>query len=440
MGRFFGDKGPYRPHLTRAGGQGKEFADLRRDLADSFARVETEFVQGFFGTQAAWYIDPDNGSDSTGDGSVAAPFATGRAAGQRLSREEVQQPTLVKFLGDMEDDDEFNVLGSSMSLGATLEVEGTLLDTLSGTIVTVTPNATTSEAPWELETSGVTWTSTNNRRIQLPGGQVGYVYQVVDANNVKVGRFQLEGSVDGFTPTTGAFTVSRASVLPRMTLDVKPAQMNPFFFSTALDSTRIRDLDLADDTSQSCCHFYSASLFGCRVATSRCVFVSDGVYRCCWRDCDNGQEFSAYDHFGQYGLFDGGIITSIGVDNAWIAQAPFLFIRNKPIMYRSGLFLDNPSRVNVFTEGLHCEEFLFDAINFFGTTAVLLNGEVSGSSSRGAGVGINVSSTINVAYNAANKPSITGPGGAALIGGTLRATTGDIPFINTTKLASLIEN
>lgn len=71
--RSFGSQRPYRAHLLRGGGLGKEMEDLRDDIDEGFSALEAETNPI---TESVSVFVAQAGSDTTGDGTESRPYAT----------------------------------------------------------------------------------------------------------------------------------------------------------------------------------------------------------------------------------------------------------------------------------------------------------------------------------------------------------------------------
>ena len=72
--KYFGSQRPYRDHLARSNGLGREVADLRRDVEVGFSAVQAK-VEGPDPLSTVVYV-AQAGDDEAGDGTLVAPYAT----------------------------------------------------------------------------------------------------------------------------------------------------------------------------------------------------------------------------------------------------------------------------------------------------------------------------------------------------------------------------
>ena len=388
-----------------------------------------------YGDQVNWAVDPANGNDKA-PGTLDSPLKTAAELGGRLSGQRFSKNTLITLLGDLPADDPLNVLPAQLDAGLTFELTGTLTPVGSGTIVSVTPNAVTGGSPWELETSGLDWTAISERRVQLDSGVVGWVGEVVDADNVRVSTFQGELDNDNVTPlATQSFSVDRPSTIPSMMLDVRTPLGNPFIFTHVAPPIRVRNLDFVGAPS-TMSTWWGAQLFGCAVRESR-TQSQCSIFRSCLRDIVHPQEFAVRDD-SYLLIFDGGLVADFPASGAsWIPGAATAWIRYRPWFYQTGCFVDNAVKMSVRSEGMFFEEWPFEAFNAFSAVQVQLGGVLAGSSSIGTAVGISVNGGVTgVGYLSAHKPTVSGAAGDTRIGGTVTAY-GSIPFINAANQAAL---
>jgi len=405
--------------------------DLRQSPSGQILGVASPLAA--WSLQPAWAVDPTNGNDLA-TGTPAAPLKTAAELGARLSGQRLQQNTTVTLLGSLPSNDPLFIAGTWLG-SFTFELSGTLENTVAGQLVTVTANATTGRAPWLLETSGIDWTTATQRRIELSGGSVGWVGEVIDATHVRVSTFQGENSDNDVTPVAlDTFVASVPSSSPTISLGIEGALDDPVLFTApAQAQVRVRNLTLSG-AGRSTSSWRSAQLWGCRIQNPRTLGISTTVLRSCFRDTAQAQEFIVRDD--AYLLIVDGVMVqdSSGVGQLWVPAGLTAWVRGLPWFRNTGIFLQSSVFLHSFSR-MHFEQF---NIGIDSTAAMLsLTGIVSGTSTLPGSFGLVIRNAQVALYSVAAKPTISGAGGDTVIGGTVTAYAG-VPFINAANLARLV--
>ena len=169
-----------------------------------------------FGQQAAWAINPGTGNDSN-DGSPGAPLRTMAAFSARMSGQLVTVAQTLQLVGDVLDAPLW-LRGTAYAAGASLTVTGTRTVLGTATINVVTPLGTAGTFPWQLTTTGINWTTAPlGSQLRFSTGHVGFIAEVLGANDVVVGAIAAPGvSLAPITPTVASTVdlVSLSRALP----------------------------------------------------------------------------------------------------------------------------------------------------------------------------------------------------------------------------------
>ena len=108
--------------------------------------------------------------------------------------------------------------GTAYAAGASLTVTGTRTVLGTATINVVTPLGTAGTFPWQLTTTGINWTTAPlGSQLRFSTGHVGFIAEVLGANDVVVGAIAAPGvSLAPITPTVASTVdlVSLSRALP----------------------------------------------------------------------------------------------------------------------------------------------------------------------------------------------------------------------------------
>lgn len=178
-----------------------------------------------FVTQAAWFINGTTGNDANDGATATTALRTLAEFSRRMkgavifppSNQTNERQMVVTLAGAFASTDELYLDGILLFDISSLLVQGTVTTTaLAATITAVTAlGAGGTTAPFTLTTTGLDWTTTAERRIVFPGGQVAWIGRVIDANNVTI-------SNPGITPTNGqVITVQTTTAVPNLLCNVQ---------------------------------------------------------------------------------------------------------------------------------------------------------------------------------------------------------------------------
>lgn len=163
------------------------------------------------GAQTAWAIDPVLGNDQN-IGTPAAPLATMAEFCERYLGVRVRVAATLQLVGDVIDSPLW-LSSTRFASAGTLTISGTTatIGTATITLVTGLNTASATVQPWQLTTTGINWTTVPlGSRLLLSNGSVGFIRNVIDANNVVCGAFCTKASAS-IVPTT-AFTITVQSL------------------------------------------------------------------------------------------------------------------------------------------------------------------------------------------------------------------------------------
>lgn len=263
-----------------------------------------------WGTQAAWVIDPTNGNDS-GDGSASSPLRTMGELNSRLCGNFIQQPSTVQLVGDVLDQP-LQLIGTRFKLGATLLVNGTRTVVATGSVSVVTPIGVGGTVfPFQLTTTGLDWTTqAAGSQILFSNGTVGWIRNVVDANNVIIGAVTTLAASTLVTPTAGltfeVATLSRAQ--PPILSTV--AQTNGTLTAAVMQLQNLSfDSGLNLDVIGASC-----TIAGCEVKTSNTTLSNAGPGVLIFRSCRFSitTAFALNSGSGRTTLFAGVLVSATG--------------------------------------------------------------------------------------------------------------------------------
>lgn len=198
-------------------------------------------------TQLAWEVDAVSGDDSN-SGAPGSPLKTLRRLSQLLYLGLITQSVTVDVLTDMPEPDRLNLSVLFEGVSTTLTVQGAVTDIATFTIVTAVSAAPSAATyVWAINTTGIDWTTQTDRRIQLPGGAIGHVGTVVDANNIIVTKFLSQTGV-AETPVAGSATLQRTVKMVPFAARVQPSYTNRLAVFSNLPQVIIQHFDLRSST------------------------------------------------------------------------------------------------------------------------------------------------------------------------------------------------
>lgn len=166
-----------------------------------------------YGSQLAWAINASTGSD-LGPGTPALPLRTMAEFNARMFGVRVPVAQALQLVGDVLDEP-LMLSGTRYPVGGSLTVSGTRTALASGCTISVVTalggNPIGTSFPWQLTTAGVNWTTTPaGAQIRFSNASIGWIAEVVDANNVIVSPVSVTGATA--VPTTAlTFSVETLS-------------------------------------------------------------------------------------------------------------------------------------------------------------------------------------------------------------------------------------
>jgi hypothetical protein len=370
-------------------------------------------TSGGYGAQLTWAIDPATGNDSN-TGTPASPLATMAEFNRRLARQTVTAGAVtLQLVGDVTDKP-LSLVGTGFAAGSTLTVSGTVTQVATPTITGVATLETNTA--FQLTTTGIVWSAANvGQRLLLPTGQIGWVAEFVDANNVITGPF-VNTAGTAVAPSNGALTVQTVSAA--LAPSVQGAA------TTTATVVLVRDVSIT--TSFALGLFYAngipLGMFGCKVAATGSPTIFAQIFI----------------NFIACGLFTAGVTfrgmgSWLGVTLVNGAAALGLVCNGQSdLILGPALFSNNPMTLN---EASLCR--LGNRIHFRNTAGPISlvfgsimsqQNQCSGSVGN-TGIGIRVGASCRWIYPVASfKPTLTGASDTQ-IGNTAR-TYAQIPYVD----------
>lgn len=393
--------------------------NLRKAASGQFLNLAAPSLD--YGSQLTWAIDALNGSDDN-PGTLSSPLRTMAEFNARLSGNLLAVAASLFLLSDVVDQ-QLTLCPLRVLAGASLSVFGTATSGATATISVVSGLGPGGTFPWQLTTTGAVWSAADiGKRLVLPGGQVSWVCEVIDASNVVAGAFvSSAGAV--VTPvaaqTLTVQTLSRA--LP-------PVLLGTSFYG-ALSPVTVSSLDVTVNATPNG-NFQTSGLgvqlFGCKltIATGQviaqafgpfnlrgCFLSATGAGFCALRGSGGGFLFQACSFVGiPLSVTDS---TSANFSNGFFSNSPMTVLRRAVAAATGALHWRNTAAPLSVSQG-----GLFQQQNFAVSGAV-----------GNTGVGVTVKASGQYVYvNTGNKPSVTGASDT-LIGLTAR-TYAQIPYVD----------
>lgn len=394
---FRKNRTPRKPHLANAGGLAAEIKDLRDDL---FAEISGSI----WATQTSWAINPTTGRDDN-LGTPSSPLKTMAEFNNRMAGgSSISGAVTLQLVGDVIDEP-LQLASTRLKLNASLTVSGTRTTIGSGTITTVTPigNGGTTY-PFQFTTTGIDWTTTPiGAQIQLQGGQICWIRNVIDANNIIVGAMTTLTSNAFFTPTNGlTFTVATLSNALPPIIAVSAATAGVF------NGTQIVLQNLS---------FNGASVFsqsGCGVLIAGCefkitvavTFENNSQWIQLYRSCrfTMSASCSLRSANGRVSFFGGSFVTTstiFGLNT--IVGGDMFFLSTS--FFRINLNVGQGA-TQISTGGVHFENITSGGCISIFLGVVFASGIVNGRNCTGASAGIDCQVGQFLWSGASNKPTI----------------------------------
>lgn len=393
------------------------------------------------GLQIEWAIDPINGSDSA-VGSLAAPLKTMDEFNARIGGNYVQVAATLQLLGDVLDAP-LQLAATRFKLNASLTVSGTRTQTGSGTITLVTRlgNGGTTY-PFQLTTTGVDWTTAAaGSQIVLQGGQVCWIRNVIDANNVVIGACTTLASNATFTPTNGlTFTVGTLS-------RALPPQLNVLAATSGNSLVTVLALqNLSFDGGNLVVAGAGVLVAGCELKLPASQVIENGsqtllLFRSCRFSMSAGAAPSFKSSGGRVSIIAGCLVgTGATTTCNYVTGADNLLLSVS--FYGINLFVTF-CELQLSTGGVHFENITSgSAITVTFGGIVFAQGIANGRNCSGAGFGVDCTAGKFLWQGAANKPTIgiaSGLTGDARLGSGATGLTFTYAQLGTGKQLALLD-
>lgn len=390
--------------------------------------------------QSAWEVDPATGNDDN-IGTPAAPLATVGELNRRLSNVRIAQTTTIALIGNQLD--ALNLANLGIANGATVTISGEATDVATGAISVVTPlGGAGTIAPWQLVTTGLDWTATTERRIQITSGAslgaVAWVLSVIDANTVIIGALG--------TLTTNTIVPTNVMTFAVQTLNTIP--MSQFYVAqgaqlpATLQSLVIRDLSFvaANGSGNLQTSGPRIAMFGCQLTMPGNAGFLNLAESLVFRQCRFlGSALSQW-HANVVALttfigctFNNGTAVVRGGVRSLCTMISSAF-DGALLAIQSGCNMSGSTWLQNVNSGTSSGAILVSAGGV--AFAFATNSFVEGQNITGAG--ICVESGAQFQYNPATKPTITGSISDTRIGGVIQSYAA-VPRIEPLNNAMLVE-
>lgn len=385
-----------------------------------------------WGAQTTWAVDEATGDDSN-IGTPASPLASVGELCRRLSNNTIQDNTTIEFVGDVTEPIELR--NTKVADGKTVTINGTATTTASGAIGTVTALGPNSGFPWQLDTTGIDWTTVTERRIVITNtasvGAIAWVLEVVDADTVIIGTLSTIGT-PSITPTNlMTFDIQELSTVPNSNIDASATAMQ----LPLVQSIIVQDLRFTSGVNDMRVAGSRHTFFGCDFTFSAAGTFSSDCLAAVFRQCRwNGVAASGHDLISKnIFILIGGILVGGGL--RWrtaIAQGQIQQFST----FNAQMFVNSYIRINA--GGLHMRDSPSNPfsvlpgcyVSAFSTTSIL-----SGADNLGIGLVVNTGGAYS--YQSSAKPTISGATADTQIGGTNTAYA-SVPSVNATNQAMIV--
>lgn len=386
------------------------------------------------GQQVAWAIDPLTGNDSNA-GTPAAPLRTMAAFDARMADLLVTVPQTLQLVGNVLDAPLW-LSGTRYAVNGSLAVSGTRTAIGTATVTVVTPlGGATPLIPWQLTTTGIDWTTVAlGSQLRFSTGQLTFIVQVIDPNNVVCGALAAPGFATAPVTPTVASTIAVAS-LSRALPPVLGQQgaTPPFVYQVSMTDVSFDPTVFGGGVAQ---YWFGpgshVELYGCELRTgSGAGVVASGdlsLRGCLVSITGSGQTFFRFgteNNIGSYGLVvQGGGAAFFGAQTGRYDFSALVMTGTR--------FVINGAATRVsLSRGTHIRNTAGPVLVNDGGI-LLTTGIVNGSAAafpggNNTGIGIDVPLGQFAYQGAANKPTVTGASDTR-VGGVAR-TYAQIPFI-----------
>jgi hypothetical protein len=233
--RYFGSRRPAKEHMTRGGGYAGEVRDLRKDTESAFLQVQSEVdplqsdlsqaqddveqlqedfeahgSAGIYGLQSSWGVDEVAGNDN-GVGTSVAPLRSVTELNRRLSYTSISQDTTIQLIGNVSTP--LDLVNTQIAPGVSVTVSGTVTAITTGTISAVSA-LVGSGYPWQVDCTGINWTTVTDRLLVTNTGKTFWVSEVVSATRVILSAGANAAGTVQAPVNAETFTVQSLSTIP----------------------------------------------------------------------------------------------------------------------------------------------------------------------------------------------------------------------------------
>lgn len=424
--------------------------DVRQSPSGPRSQIEAPFI-----TQSAWFIDGTNGDDSKAGSSAATALRTLAEFSRRVKGSVMfgavtqtnERMITVNISGAFSTSDELYFDGVMLYDITSITFQGTVTTTaLAATITNVTGLGSGGGAPFTLTTTGLDWTTTPERRIVFPGGQVAWIGRVIDANNITI-------STPGITPTNGqVVTVQTTTVIPNFFGNVsgQPRQ-NSQALNSQFRKVFLQDLFIGvPKNNLTTVEIPPFNLMGsARYFVNRCKVVTgliqgDGItISTCQFIPSSANAFPRLEVFARN--IDWGS-SSVAQNPAATGNHTLQFLLGSCSTFRSlycegvGVLLVDPGVALIIASGnTHIQNSPVEGLRLNNGTIVTNNngGRLSGTGNATFGINCGGGGVFGY-FGAVDKPTITGTSGDTAVVGVTKAYAA-IPFVNNPLFAGIYQ-
>lgn len=381
----------------------------------AFGSLFNKNVVRSFGSQTSWAIDPALGNDGNA-GTAASPLQTMAEFNDRFASLKIAPATVMtlQLVGNVLDEAPM-LVGTRFGAGSSLTILGTRTDVATGTVSAVTGLGNAGTFPWQITTTGITWTSqTLGSQVRFSSGQLGFISEVIDANNVVVGAIAAAGTSVVLTAPTIGLTVTVATLSRAL-----PPIVNASGQTLGVAQLSIQDLSFDPSVNNFVhCGGLQIQYYGCelRLAASNFPVNTPTNFRACRFTLSGNVNWrSGTDVIGTAATVVAGTGSTL-----WNHQSGQT-THSSITLTGARMFV---TQCSVQLSG-HVRNTAGPILVQGSSGYLLATSVISGANN--TGIGIDVPSG-TMAYSGSNKPTVTGTTSDARVGGVTRSYA-QIPFI-----------